>query len=408
MTETIARILSYGVGSTEGAERRRIVAINLVIGMNMLTGVSYVIFCLIYDAQGLYAQIATYLVGIPIISLSYLILRRSPYLATLWWITTVGIVLFILAFLTGRDSGFQWYFLGAPGLLLTMLGSNRWKTAASVSAVLVAAILYVEFAFVQPASFMRVDGTLQVIFLTLSITGTMAFAFIPIFDALTRTRRAEQALAEEHARSETLLYNLLPEEIAARLKVEPTKVIADSFPQVAILFADIVNFTPRSAKMKPENVVDFLNRIFSAFDELAEKHGLEKIKTIGDAYMLAAGMPNPCRNPVHRAAAMALDMLKATRSLSRELGDDVQVRIGLHSGPAVAGVIGTSKLFYDVWGETVNTASRMESHGQSSRIQVTGAAKRELEDDYHFEPRGTIEVKGIGPIETWWLEARSM
>ncbi|WP_419912270.1 adenylate/guanylate cyclase domain-containing protein [Hoeflea sp.] len=353
-------------------------------------------------AQGLYAQIITYLVGIPIISLSYFILPRNAFLAALWWIVTVCIVLFTLSYLTGRDSGFQWYFLGAPGITLSIFGSNKWRAASIVSAVLVAAILYVEFAFEQPAPFMRVDETLQRIFLTLSISGTMVFAFIPVFDALTRIREAEHALAEEHARSEALLYNLLPEQIAARLKVEPDKIIADSLPQVAILFADIVNFTPRSARMTPDEIVGFLNGIFSAFDALAEKHGLEKIKTIGDAYMVAAGMPNPCGDPVHRVAEMALDMLEVTKKMP----DSVELRIGLHAGPAVAGVIGNRKLFYDVWGDTVNTASRMESHGKPGRVQVTEAAKEALGEDYNFISRGKVAVKGVGAVETFWLIGR--
>lgn len=217
------------------------------------------------------------------------------------------------------------------------------------------------------------------------------------------TTKAEAALEKEYARSESLLYNLLPEDIAARLKVEPDQTIADSLPKVAILFADIVDFTPRAATLLPEEVVGFLNKIFRAFDELAEKHGLEKIKTIGDAYMVAAGMPNPCGDPVHRVAEMALDMQQTVEKMDPEFPEGLQVRIGLHAGPAVAGVIGNRKLFYDVWGETVNTASRMESHGEPGRIQVTTAAKEELEDAYEFEPRGAVEVKGIGAVETWWL-----
>ena len=174
------------------------------------------------------------------------------------------------------------------------------------------------------------------------------------------SQRAE--LEREHSRSEALLYNLLPKDIAARLKLEPNRTIADSLPQVAILFADIVDFTPRAAILPPEKVVGFLNRIFSAFDELAEKHGLEKIKTIGDAYMVAAGIPSPVGDPIHRVAEMALEMQQTVEEMSSEFPEGLKVRIGLHAGPAVAGVIGNRKLFYDVWGETVNTASPSFPH----------------------------------------------
>ncbi|MCG6560609.1 adenylate/guanylate cyclase domain-containing protein [Ruegeria sp. 1NDH52C] len=241
------------------------------------------------------------------------------------------------------------------------------------------------------------------LFVIFNLVGN-ALTFCILFALNTEVAaNAEDALEAEYARSETLLYNLLPEDIAARLKLEPDRTIADSLPKVAILFADIVNFTPRSAQMQPEEIVEFLNRIFTEFDHLAEKHGLEKIKTIGDAYMVAAGMPKPVGDPVHRVAEMALDMLKVAETLP----DAVELRIGLHAGPAVAGVIGNRKLFYDVWGETVNTASRMESHGEPGRIQVTEAAKAELDGRYIFESRGTVEVKGMGPIETWWLAERS-
>lgn len=233
---------------------------------------------------------------------------------------------------------------------------------------------------------------LNAIFLLLVLAATTSFF-------VSSMRQVEDLLEVEYARSEALLYNLLPSQIAARLKADPDGTIADSLPQVAILFADIVDFTPRSARMEPTDLVVLLNRIFSAFDFLAEKHGLEKIKTIGDAYMVAAGMPNPCCDPVHRVANMALDILE----VAVEFPGDVEIRIGLHTGPAVAGVIGSRKLFYDVWGETVNTASRMESHGEAGRIQVTEAVKSALDGEYSFVSRGLISVKGIGEVETWWL-----
>ncbi len=214
-------------------------------------------------------------------------------------------------------------------------------------------------------------------------------------------QRAE--LEAEHARSEKLLYNLLPEDIAARLKVEPDQTIAEYLPNVAILFADIVDFTSRASRFPPEETVGFLNSIFRVFDELAEKHGLEKIKTIGDAYMVAALVPTSSGVPLDRVAGMALDMQRSVTKMSSEFPEGLQIRIGLHAGPAVAGVIGNQKMFYDVWGETVNMASRMESHGEPGRIQVTGEVKRQLEANYEFELRGMVEIKGIGQLETWFL-----
>lgn len=179
--------------------------------------------------------------------------------------------------------------------------------------------------------------------------------------------------------------------------------IADKYDRVTLLFADVVNFTPKANLLSPEELVAFLNRIFSSFDALAEKHGLEKIKTIGDAYMVAGGLPEAQPDQVTTAANMALDMLETVRRLSGELGEEISVRIGIHTGPAVAGVLGRRKLFYDVWGDTVNTAARMEAFGSPGRIQVTEAVYRLLHGAYAFEERGMIDVKGKGPMPVYFL-----
>ncbi|MEM6759858.1 MAG: adenylate/guanylate cyclase domain-containing protein [Pseudomonadota bacterium] len=237
----------------------------------------------------------------------------------------------------------------------------------------------------------------------MNVVATQAAMYLTALSGFYLLEKTERALEAEYARSEALLLNLLPSEIAARLKLEPDQTIADKLPNVAVLFADIVGFTPRAAALPPDQVVDFLNRVFTVFDQLAERHGLEKIKTIGDSYMVAAGMPSPVGDPAHRAANMALDMLRAAKDMSEAFPEGLELRIGLHAGPVVAGVIGNKKLFYDVWGQTVNTASRMESHGEPGRIQVTEQAYDALRHDYSFAERGRIDVKGVGNIETWWL-----
>jgi len=199
----------------------------------------------------------------------------------------------------------------------------------------------------------------------------------------------------------------MPTSIASRLKNNPSEIIADHFDEVTILFADIVGFTPRASQLAPHEVVRYLNRVFSRFDRLAEKHRLEKIKTIGDAYMVAGGMPDPQTGHAVDVANMALEILEVTRKLSSELHEDIAVRIGIHTGPAVAGVIGTRKLFYDVWGDTVNTASRMEAHGSAGKIQVTEDTKRKLGNAFQFEKRGTVEVRGKGAMKLYYLMGRT-
>jgi class 3 adenylate cyclase len=209
-------------------------------------------------------------------------------------------------------------------------------------------------------------------------------------------------LSEEKQTSERLLLNVLPGPIADRLK-SGEELIVDRFDAVSVLFADIVGFTALSSRIPPEQLVTLLNELFSTFDKLAEKHGLEKIKTIGDAYMVVAGIPQPVANHAHAIAHMALDMLLAVDDFAKRHASDLTIRIGIHTGPVVAGVIGQKKFIYDLWGDTVNTASRMESHGVPGRVHVTAATFAALRDTFELEPREPIEIKGKGRMQTYLI-----
>jgi len=209
-------------------------------------------------------------------------------------------------------------------------------------------------------------------------------------------------LRREQEKSETLLLNILPEAIAKQLKQE-TQAIAEHFESVTILFSDIVGFTSLSSRMAPINLVTWLNDLFSSFDYLAEKHGLEKIKTIGDAYMVVGGLPVPQADHQAAMAAMALAMQESMQQFCLENGECLQIRIGIHTGPVVAGVIGVRKFSYDLWGDTVNVASRMEASGMPGKIQVSEQFYQCLKDRFEFEERGIISVKGKGQMKTYWL-----
>jgi class 3 adenylate cyclase len=215
----------------------------------------------------------------------------------------------------------------------------------------------------------------------------------------------DRLLAEEREKVERLLLNILPQPIAERLKQEPI-TIADSFTEATIMFADIVGFTSLSARLSATEIVNLLNQIFSTFDQLAERHGLEKIKTIGDAYMVVGGLPTPRPDHAELVAEMALDMQQEIAKFSREFDESVSIRIGINTGPVVAGVIGLKKFIYDLWGDAVNTASRMESHGMPNCIQVSQTTYDLLQDKYLFEERGVIEVKGKGEMFTYLLKGR--
>ncbi len=228
------------------------------------------------------------------------------------------------------------------------------------------------------------------------------------------TKRLYDQVVEEQKMSERLLVNVLPYSIAERLKNRPevatdsfAEVVADSFQNVTVLFADIVGFTEFSEGLSAEVLVDVLNDIFTRFDKIAENRGLEKIKTIGDAYMAAAGLPIPRIDHTERAAHMALDMLEEMEHFNRQSLHQLRVRVGINSGAVVAGVIGRNKFHYDLWGDVVNTASRMESHGVSGRIQVTDSTRQQLSEPFILEDRGVINVKGKGDMRTWFLNGRT-
>lgn len=228
------------------------------------------------------------------------------------------------------------------------------------------------------------------------------------------TKKLYARVVAEHQVSERLLLNVLPRSIAERLKERPkeiteqfTGVIADNFDNVTVLFADIVDFTNFSKSVSAEVMVEVLNDIFSRFDTIADNLGIEKIKTIGDAYMAAAGLPVPVLDHTSRIADMALNMLKAIDQFNQQRSYNLKVRIGIDTGSVVAGVIGKRKFLYDLWGDVVNTANRMESHGVAGRIQVTESICRQLSGSFILEKRGAIAVKGKGEMHTWFLNSRS-
>ena len=233
--------------------------------------------------------------------------------------------------------------------------------------------------------FVATDATITLIMMGLVVTGASLY----LFNQIERYRR----------RADDLLLNILPGTIAGRLKENPG-TIADGFSEATVLFADIVDFTTMSSAADAADVVDKLNEIFSDFDRLALRHGLEKIKTIGDAYMVAGGLPEPRDDHCRAVVAFALDMVAAMANHTSWTGEPMRIRVGINTGPVVAGVIGQQKFIYDLWGDAVNVASRMESNGLANEIQVTQAVKDELNGLYEFEEREPIVVKGKGEMVT--------
>lgn len=243
---------------------------------------------------------------------------------------------------------------------------------------------------------------LVTIFFGMNIVGVSLIVLSILNYFLEQKNEAYRLLAIEEEKAENLLLNILPEEIAAILKNE-SRTIAENFMRASILFADLVGFTPLTAKMAPIEMVNLLNLIFSYFDDLVEKYGLEKIRTIGDSYMVAAGVPRPRADHAQALAYLALDMQAYICSLPPVDGRAIQFRIGINSGPVVGGVIGRKKFVYDIWGDAVNIASRMESQGEAGRVQITQATHELIKSEFLCEWRGTIEIKGRGAMGTWFL-----
>jgi guanylate cyclase len=279
--------------------------------------------------------------------------------------------------------------------------------AAFVGLVALSAVLDPTLAAHAP----HVPQGVVVAFFALTITGVTAtvFALLQSFvrareRALTELAGQHRSLEHEQCRSERLLLNVLPEAVAARLKDNGGGVIADDYPAVTVLFADIVGFTPLAERLEASALVELLDAVFADWDALAAAHGVEKIKTIGDAYMAAGGIPLPRPDHAEAIAGLALGMGPALKRRAAERGLTLQVRIGIDSGPVVAGVIGRAKFSYDLWGDTVNTASRMESHALPGTIQVSERAYERLRACFDLRPRGPVDVKGKGPMTAYLLE----
>ena len=313
-----------------------------------------------------------------------------PIFAVLVGVSLLGVSVMHVA-LGGyaNSGGLLFWFVGISLVFVMLL-----PRAATVAAVVLITTVAVVFGFLEQdlqAGRPAPDPTLPSIMFPYTLIA-LILLLVPIIGLLVNR------LTHERGRAEGLLLNVLPAEVAAELK-ETGSTTAQRFDAISVLFADIVGFTPMSAEMAPEEMVDRLNDVFTYFDDLAERYGVEKIRTIGDNYMVAAGVPVPRPDHAQALAAMALDMLEYSEA------GPLSFRIGINSGPAVAGVIGTRKFQYDVWGDTVNTASRMESHGEAGRIQITDATHQLIKDNFTTTPRGPIDVKGKGTMHTWWLDA---
>jgi adenylate cyclase len=333
-----------------------------------------------------------------------LLYRFGEQIAPLAFVTVAYLSITFLCWHFGTGTGVQFYFLIAAAAAVMVVGIERIGAAIVVAAIGVGLVIGLEFTVphdtgAAPAWFLPVGFTINTI-----SAGLLAVAIV--WYGLRQIASAEAAMEQEYARSEALLANILPASIAERLKDRSRSVIADKYDDASILFADIAGYTERASDTSPEDLVAFLDGLYTQLDALVARHGLEKIKTSGDAYMVVSGVPQPRPDHLEALADLALDIADSVAGLTDSRGRAVPLRIGVSSGPLVAGVVGSQRFFYDVWGDAVNVASRMESTAAVGRIQVPQAVYERLSNSFVFEERGEVDVKGKGAMHTWYLTGR--
>ena len=301
----------------------------------------------------------------------------------------------------GTDSGVQFYYLVSASLAVLVLGVEH-LTLAGIT-VAAGAGLVIALQFLVPADTgLQPRWALNAGFVFATI-GACILMLATVWYAMREVSRAEEAMEVEYDRSEALLANILPATVAAQLKDPAHGTIADRYDDASVLFTDIAGYTERASDMDPTELVRFLDRLYTTFDRLVDRHGLEKIKTTGDGYMVVSGVPLPRDDHVEAIAALALDISRAVAGLRDPRGNPVPLRMGIAAGPVVAGVVGARRFFYDVWGDAVNVASRMESTDPVGKIQLTEDVHERLRHAFVLEERGEVDVKGKGVMRTWFL-----
>ena len=380
--------------------------LGFVIGASAFAG--YLLWDQLFDPQAWRATLPFRLTVVALFAVAFALTYLPRFRTdTKLWVANLFVVYNVVSIglaliLAQLDGGFVAGLAGFIfGMIFVPLLVFSWTHALAITLPLV----------VVPVAVMALFGatSFTVINAIAWLTGGAGFAigFAYLLDNINRRAfELSQSLDAERRRSDSLLLNILPPAIAERLKAEED-TIADDCPSATVLFADIVGFTELSRQMPAKQIVALLNDLYSRFDRLVERHGAEKIKTIGDAYMVAAGMPGTAADHAATVAALALDMRRAFGDFRDSHAIDLQLRIGVHSGAVVAGVIGERKFAYDLWGDTVNIASRMESHGIPDEIQISAATRDLLADDTPAKPRGAIDLKGHRTMQVYLLDPAS-
>jgi adenylate cyclase len=341
---------------------------------------------------------AVYLAIIP------LLYRFGELLAPVTFVFVAYLLITLVSLRVGTGSGMQFYYLVSAAIIVLVLGMEHIVLASTMAAV--GAGLTIALELLVPKSTGVQPAWAYTLGFAVSVASAWLMVVATVWYALREITRAERAIEAEYNRSESLLANILPTTIAQRLKDPSRSIVADKYDDASVLFADIAGFTRRASDTAPTDLVRFLDRLYTQLDGLVDRHGLEKIKTSGDSYMVVSGVPEPRPDHVEALAGLALDMADAVAELTDSRGRAVPLRIGMAAGPVVAGVVGARKFFYDVWGDAVNVAARMETTDVEGRIQVPQDVYERLKHGFVLEERGDVDVKGKGVMHTWYLVGR--
>ena len=383
------------------ARRQRVLTI--AAWLAVMVSASFVIVQVLTNAWSW--QVSSINVGAAMIfAIVPLLHRFGDLVAPLTFIGAAYVSVFASCWDVGTDSGSQFFYLVGACLVVLVLGIEHIVLAAALAAVAAGLTIALEFLVPRDTGLQPAWATSMGFVVT--TVSACVMVVVTVWFALRDTARAEAVVEAQYDRSEALLANMLPASIAERLKEPERNVIADKYDEASVLFADIVGFTERASSTAPADLVRFLDRLYSAFDALVDKHGLEKIKVSGDSYMVVSGVPRPRPDHVQALADFAIEMADVAAGLKDPHGLSVPLRVGMACGPVVAGVVGSRRFFYDVWGDAVNVASRMESTDSVGQIQVPEDVYQRLKDEFVLQERGRIEVKGKGIMRTWYLVGR--
>ncbi len=329
--------------------------------------------------------------------------RYGPNLGAHTLVAIAYSCIFLMNWGIGRDSQVYVYYTLAGGILIFIFGMEHWRTYAGWLALAVAAMLVSMKFAPKEGLFLPENHALREIIAAQAFLNTLTVMAFMVFFAVATLRKVETGLQAQYVRSSALMNTVFPPSIVARLTSGQEERIADRIEGLTVLFADVVGFTKAAHDLPPEEIVGYLDGMVRCFDRLCAENGVEKIKTIGDRYMVVGGLTGDSRSQAVAIAKCALAIMQSHADLPALGGKHLALRIGLHTGSATAGIIGATRFTYDVWGDAVNVASRMESHGVPGRIQVSDAFRSIVQDAFCFDERGIIEIRGIGPTRTWFL-----